>query len=157
MKYNQITDSIDGSLVGTNDSLSQLNYHLLRINQAIELNLQHQDVITQNADWLAKVQIASGVLTKLQKQIEALRKDEMDLLSKPGDTITESLEALGIDMPLFCLRMNMTTDATNALISGETLINTEIAYQLEQVLNIDAQFWLNREALYREKLNKLEN
>lgn len=83
-------------------------------------------------------------------------KDEKELLSKPGDTILETLEYLNMTQAELGKRMGKTPSKINDLISGKEPITVATALQLEMVLDIDAQFWLNRETLYREKLIRIE-
>jgi plasmid maintenance system antidote protein VapI len=85
---------------------------------------------------------------------EQLTKDELELLSPPGATILESMDALGVDMPLFCIRMGLTPETAQDLLTGKMILTPYIADQLEDILNIDTQFWLNLEANYRQKLQK---
>lgn len=86
-----------------------------------------------------------------------LRQDELDLLSPPGATIKETMEELGIDLPVFCLRMNLAIPEAYQLLKGDMVITTQLADRLEGLFNIDAQFWLNLEANYRRKLRTLNN
>lgn len=83
-------------------------------------------------------------------------KDERELLSKPGDTILETLEHIKMNQVELAERMGKTPSKINDIISGKEPISLTTAFQLEKVLGIDAQFWLNREMLYREKLSRLE-
>jgi len=83
-------------------------------------------------------------------------KDERDLLSKPGDTILETLECMRMSQVALAKRMGRTPSKVNDIISGKEPITTVTALQLEKVLGIDAQFWLNREMLYREQLTRLD-
>jgi HTH-type transcriptional regulator/antitoxin HigA len=83
-------------------------------------------------------------------------KDERELLSKPGDTIAETLDHIKMSQAELAERMGKTPPKINDLISGKEPITTTTALQLEKVLGIAAQFWLNREALYREKLSRIE-
>lgn len=83
-------------------------------------------------------------------------KDERELLSKPGDTILETIEHVRMSQVELAERMGKTPSKINDLISGKEPITLTTALQLEKVLGIDAQFWLNREMLYREKLLRLE-
>lgn len=82
--------------------------------------------------------------------------DERELLSKPGDTILETIEHVKMSQVELAERMGKTPSKINDLISGKEPITLTTALQLEKVLGIDAQFWLNREMLYREKLLRLE-
>jgi HTH-type transcriptional regulator/antitoxin HigA len=83
-------------------------------------------------------------------------KDERELLSKPGDTISETLDHIKMSQAELAERMGKTPSKINDLISGKEPISVMTAFQLEKVLGIDAQFWLNREMLYREKLSRIE-
>ncbi|HVT85193.1 MAG TPA: HigA family addiction module antitoxin [Chitinophagaceae bacterium] len=83
-------------------------------------------------------------------------KDERELLSKPGDTILETLEHIKMSQAELAERMGKTPSKVNDIISGKEPITVTTALQLEKVLNIDAQFWLNREMKYREKLSRIE-
>lgn len=83
-------------------------------------------------------------------------KDERDLLSKPGDTILETIEHLKMNQAELAERMGKTPSKINDLISGKEPITVATAFQLEKVLGIAAQFWLNREMIYREKLSRIE-
>ncbi len=83
-------------------------------------------------------------------------KDERELLSKPGDTILETLEHTKMSQVELANRMGKTPSKINDIISGKEPISLTTAFQLEKVLGIDAQFWINREMLYREKLSRLE-
>ena len=82
--------------------------------------------------------------------------DERELLSKPGDTILETIEYINMSQVELAERMGKTPSKINDIISGKEPITLATAFQLEKVLGIDAQFWLNREMLYREKLSRIE-
>jgi plasmid maintenance system antidote protein VapI len=94
---------------------------------------------------------------KMLNDLDRMHQDELELLSCPGDTIKETIEEMKIGMDSFAWAMKMTIPEAENLISGKLPITTDIADLLEAALDIDAQFWLNREALYREKLAKLTN
>lgn len=81
---------------------------------------------------------------------------ERELLSKPGDTILETIEYLKMSQVELAERLGKTASKINDIISGKEPITVNTALQLERVLAIDAQFWLNREASYREKLARIE-
>lgn len=83
-------------------------------------------------------------------------KDERELLSKPGDTIIETLEYIKMSQAELADRMGKTPSKVNDIISGKEPITVTTALQLEKVLAIEAKFWLNREMQYREKLSRLD-
>jgi HTH-type transcriptional regulator/antitoxin HigA len=79
-------------------------------------------------------------------------------ISKPGDTIVELLEYHKMTQAELGSRMGKTPSKINDIINGKEPITVNTALLLEKVLgpNPNAQFWLNRETLYREKLARLE-
>jgi len=83
-------------------------------------------------------------------------KIEKELLTKPGDTILETIEFLKMSQAELAERIGKTPAKINDLISGKAPITVNTAMQLEKVLGIDMQFWLNRETQYREKLARIE-
>jgi len=74
------------------------------------------------------------------------------LLSPPGDTLLETIEALAISETELAKRMNCPLKLVQEIIKGEAPITPEIALQLESVLNVAATFWLERERRYRISL-----
>lgn len=83
-------------------------------------------------------------------------KIERELLTKPGDSILETLEYLKMSQAELAERIGKTPSKVNDLISGKAPVTVNTAMQLEKVLGIDMQFWLNREMHYREKLARIE-
>jgi plasmid maintenance system antidote protein VapI len=83
--------------------------------------------------------------------------DELELLSCPGDTVFETLEAKKISIVELAFAMDCPTIKLANLIKGKLPLTDDIAAQLEKHLAIDKQFWLNREAIYREKLKSLNS
>jgi len=83
-------------------------------------------------------------------------KDERELLAKPGDTILETIEYLKMSQAELAERMGKQPSKIHDIISGKEPITVNTAIQLERVLGIDAHFWLNSEAIYREKLTRIE-
>ncbi len=83
-------------------------------------------------------------------------KAAKELLIKPGDTILETIEHYKMNQAELAERMGKTSSKINDIISGKEPITVATALQLEKVLNINANFWLNSEASYREKRSRLE-
>jgi addiction module HigA family antidote len=81
---------------------------------------------------------------------------ERELLSPPGDTILETIEHYKISQTELAERLNKKPSKVHDLITGKEPITLNTALQLERVLGIAADFWMNREARYREKLARLE-
>lgn len=83
-------------------------------------------------------------------------RDERELLSKPGDAILETLQHIKMSQVELAERMGKTTSKINDIIFAKEPITMATALLLEKVLGIDAQFWINRESLYREKISRIE-
>jgi HTH-type transcriptional regulator/antitoxin HigA len=75
-----------------------------------------------------------------------------DYVSPPGETIRESVEALGMTQNEFAKRMGITPKTVTKLIHGGAPIRPDTALALEKVLNVPARFWTNLEANYQEFL-----
>lgn len=56
----------------------------------------------------------------------------------------------------FAARMDMSEKHISRLINGDVQLTPEVAVRLEVVLGVPAKFWNNLEAIYREKLVKVE-
>lgn len=79
-------------------------------------------------------------------------QNETELLSCPGDSLLVYMKHKNYDVTMTALAMNISLKDTNALLSGEYLIDATMAAKLEKFSEIDAQFWINREQAYRDKL-----
>ena len=78
------------------------------------------------------------------------------ILSPPGDTIQETLNAISMSQTELSERMGRPKEKINDIIKGREPITTATAFQLEKVLGIPANFWMNREKDYRKSLFELE-
>jgi HTH-type transcriptional regulator/antitoxin HigA len=78
-----------------------------------------------------------------------------DYVSPPGETLSETLETIGMSQAELARRMGRPVKTINEIIQKKAAITAETALQLEQVLNIPASFWLQREQQYREALARL--
>jgi len=79
-----------------------------------------------------------------------------ELLSPPGDTIQETIETINMSQAELALRMGRPKEKLNQLISGKEPLTRKTALQLERVLGIPVNFWINRENAYREELMRIE-
>lgn len=77
------------------------------------------------------------------------------IATPPGATIKEQLINRRMRQKEFALRMDMSEKHISKLINGEVQLTIDMAMRLEIVLGITAQFWLNLEAKYREKIAKI--
>ena len=78
------------------------------------------------------------------------------IATPPGATIKEQLNDRGMSQKEFSARMDMSEKHISRLINGDVQLTSEVAVRLEMVLGVPAKFWNNLEAIYREKLIKVE-
>ncbi len=78
------------------------------------------------------------------------------IATPPGATIKEQLVDRGMSQKEFASRMGMSEKHISHLINGEVQLTHDVAYRLEMVLGLPANFWSNLEAIYREKIAKAE-
>lgn len=132
----------------------------IHIHAITEAYTNSEQVVYKEADiitLLQKLGLPKPDFDGYNKQVER------EFLSPPGETIKETLDERKINLHTFQKMLvdisgrfwNNTVNVID-LISGELKIDDSIAEDLERVLGIDKQFWLNREKLYREKLEKLK-
>jgi HTH-type transcriptional regulator/antitoxin HigA len=81
---------------------------------------------------------------------------EPDRVSAPGETLLESIQALGLSQAELAERLGRPKKTVNEIIRGKAAITPETALQLEAVLGVPADFWINREARYRESMARRE-
>ncbi len=79
-----------------------------------------------------------------------------DYISPPGETLLETLDALGMSQAELAGRTGRPRKTINEIIKGKTAITPETALQFERVLGIHASFWNNRERFYSENLARIE-
>ena len=78
-----------------------------------------------------------------------------EMLSPPGDTIQETIDALGMSQAELAERMGRPLKTINEIIKGKEAISPTTAVQLERVLGIPADFWLERERQYLQALTAI--
>ncbi len=78
------------------------------------------------------------------------------IATPPGATIKEQLTDRGMSQKEFAARMDMSEKHISKLINGDVQLTPDCAVRLELVLGAPAKFWNNLEAIYREKLIKVE-
>lgn len=78
------------------------------------------------------------------------------LISHPGETLADTLEAKNSSQTELANRMGRPLKTINEIIQGKTAILPETALQLERVLGISAEFWLEREKNYRLELAEIQ-
>lgn len=78
------------------------------------------------------------------------------IATPPGATIKEQLIDRGMSQKEFAARMDMSEKHISKLINGDVQLTADVSVRLETVLGVPASFWNNLEAIYREKLIKIE-
>ena len=78
------------------------------------------------------------------------------LLTYPGDTIEETIEALGMSKAELAERLGRTPKFINDLLKGEASITQELAIKLEYVLGVPAKGWLALERKYQDDLLEIK-
>ena len=75
----------------------------------------------------------------------------------PGTTIKEQLDDRGMSQKEFASCMGMSEEHISRLIHGDAQLTRDVAYRLEMVLGVPAQFWINLESIYRNKLMNIKD
>lgn len=70
--------------------------------------------------------------------------------SAPGDTLKETLEAIGMSQSDLCRRTGLTAKTISGIINGREPLSQQTALQLETVLGVPASLWNNLERQYQE-------
>lgn len=73
-----------------------------------------------------------------------------DWVSAPGDTIADILEERGIPVEELAQRIGKSQIGAQALLEGRTPLTLDIAIMLSRWLGGSPEFWMTREAQYRE-------
>ncbi|NTU68215.1 MAG: HigA family addiction module antidote protein [Chlorobiaceae bacterium] len=79
-----------------------------------------------------------------------------EVISCPGDTLAEQLDASGMTQVELAGRMGRPKKTINEIIKGKAEITSETAIQLERVVGIPADFWMNLERNYRLRLAEID-
>jgi len=83
-------------------------------------------------------------------------KLKKELLSPPGDTIQETIDAIGMNQYELAERLGKNIKNINQMIKGKEPITTATAIALEKVLGIPADFWIERDRKYQKELAEIE-
>ena len=77
-------------------------------------------------------------------------------VSAPGETLLDLLDERGLSQAELARRLDRPIKTVNEIVKGKAAIVPETALQLEQALGVPAEFWLTREARYREWIARRE-
>lgn len=80
-----------------------------------------------------------------------------DYVFPPGETLLETIEALGLTQKELAARMGRPDKTINEIIKGITKITPETALELEKVTGVPASFWNSAESNYRAHLARVED
>ncbi len=72
-----------------------------------------------------------------------------DVAIAPGETLAETLEALGMSQAELARRTARPVQAINEIVHGKKAITAATALALEQALGVPAHVWMHLEADYR--------
>jgi HTH-type transcriptional regulator/antitoxin HigA len=78
-----------------------------------------------------------------------------DYAVAPGQTLQETIDALGMDQRELALRTGLSPKHINQIIKGVATISQDTAIRLERVTGVPARMWNKLEANYREQLARL--
>ena len=79
-------------------------------------------------------------------------KFDPDYAVAPGDTLDELIEERGMSQTELADRTGLARKTINEIIKGKAPLTPETAQKFELVLQTPAQFWNERERLYRQRL-----
>ena len=79
-----------------------------------------------------------------------------ELVSCPGDTLAEHLEFTGITHAELADRMGRPEKSISDIIQGSAQLTPETALQLERVVGIPADFWMNLERNFRMRIAEID-
>jgi HTH-type transcriptional regulator / antitoxin HigA len=81
---------------------------------------------------------------------------EPDHAVAPGETLLETIEALGMSQADLAIRTGHSEKHISQVINGHAPITPQTALEFERVVGVPARFWLSAEARYQELKAKLE-
>lgn len=79
-----------------------------------------------------------------------------DTVSPPGETLQETIVALGMSQAGLAERTGRSKKMINEIVKGKAPITAKMSLELETVLGVPASFWNNLERHYREALARIE-
>jgi plasmid maintenance system antidote protein VapI len=95
--------------------------------------------------------------TKKERRLMSENEFRPNWASPPGDTILNLLDDKNITPSELAAYLQISFRETRDLLDGTFKITDKIAEKLAEFLGGSKQFWVNREAQYRETLERLKN
>lgn len=74
----------------------------------------------------------------------------------PGETLQETIKALGISQVELSRRINLSPKTVNLIMKGKATLSSQTALGLEKVTGVPAHFWNNLESGYQEARSRVE-
>ncbi len=78
-----------------------------------------------------------------------------DIAIPPGETLAETIEAVGLTQDELAMRMGRPPQTINEIIKGKKAITSETAIEIERVLGTPAHVWINLEKEYQFTMARL--
>ena len=76
------------------------------------------------------------------------REIHIDTLLHPGDLIKKELAARGLKKNFFAEKLGIHASQLSDLLSRKRHVNASLALKLEELLDIDADFWMRVQSAY---------
>lgn len=89
-----------------------------------------------------------------EKENELISSFNPNWVSAPGDTIKDILEERNTPVHEFARGIHLNLDKAELLLAGDYEIDVALAHTLGKYFGISTQFWINREATYRNGLKR---
>ncbi len=74
----------------------------------------------------------------------------------PGETLFETIQALGISQAELARRINLSPKTVNLILKGHAALSPQTALGLEKVTAVPAHFWNSLESNYQEARSRIE-
>lgn len=81
---------------------------------------------------------------------------EPDYANPPGDTLMETMEALGLSLGELAARTGLPEADLRSVIDGRSPIGINMAARLESALEVPQHFWLALERQYQDRRRSVE-
>lgn len=96
------------------------------------------------------------MVTEVLNSMGNIHKYKDIIAFHPGYYINEIIEDMGITQTEFAVRMNTTPKTISKLVNGECNLSNDLIQKLFSMLGLSAEFWLNLQNKYEEKVLEIE-
>lgn len=79
---------------------------------------------------------------------------EPDYVVAPGEILEDYMEAREVSKEELAQRSGLSLKLIDGLLLGEAFLESDTAFKLEEVFELDASVWLRMEANYRQGLKE---